>query len=473
MLENGKISEAEYREARSAPLVLNVQRWSNNIAPYFVEDVRLYLERKYGAEAVHEKGLRVYTTLNVQQQQIAEKALQEGLRVYDKRHGWRGPEENILKNPPTLPSGLLATLETYTHPDWRTPLDPGELVHGLVIDVKPDHALVRFGEQTARVVPGDYAWTGRSFPPASFTTGDVDLFLVKEIKGETLHVTLDQHPQVQGALIAIENSSGAIKAMVGGYDFEESKFNRARQAARQAGSSFKVYVYAQALLDGARPFDTIVDEPLSFPSASGPWSPHNYDGKYLGTITLLHALAESRNIPAVRLLARVGVDKVIKLCRKFRADFAAGGESAARPGRLGPDAARTHFRLQHLPRRRRAHRAAARRARHQLRRPPHRRFPAGSHRRPARRPSPGWRLPCCARSSISGTATLAKALAESIRWRARPAPPTTSAMAGSKALPLHSPAASGWATTIIAPWGTRKKARAWRCPSGCSSWSQC
>ncbi|MGA2632326.1 MAG: PBP1A family penicillin-binding protein [Terriglobia bacterium] len=317
MLENGKISEAEYREARSAPLVLNVQRWNNNIAPYFVEDVRLYLERKYGAEAVHEKGLRVYTTLNVHQQQIAEKALQEGLRVYDKRHGWRGPEENIVKDPPTLPSGLLATLGTYTHPDWRTPLDPGQLVHGLVIDVKPDHALVRFGEQTARVVPGDYAWTGQKLPAGVFQTGDVDLFLVKEIKGETLHVALDQHPQVQGAVLAIENSSGAIKAMVGGYDFEESKFNRARQAARQAGSSFKVYVYAQALLDGARPFDTIVDEPLSFPSASGPWSPHNYDGKYLGTITLLHALAESRNIPAVRLLERVGVDKVIKLCRSF------------------------------------------------------------------------------------------------------------------------------------------------------------
>lgn len=317
MRENSKISEAEYRQARSASLVLNVQRWSNNIAPYFVEDVRLFLERKYGAEAVHEKGLRVYTTLNVRQQQIAEKALQDGLRAYDKRHGWRGPEANILKNPPTLPSGLLATLETYTHPDWRAPLEPGQLAHGLVIDVKPDHALVRFGEQTARVVPGDYAWTGQKLPAAVFETGDVDLFLVRELKGEAVRVALDQRPQAQGALVAIENSSGAVKAMVGGYDFEESKFNRARQASRQAGSSFKVYVFAQALLEGARPFDTIVDEPLSFPSASGPWSPHNYDGKYMGTITLLHALAESRNIPAVKLLERVGVDKVIKLCRSF------------------------------------------------------------------------------------------------------------------------------------------------------------
>ena len=317
MRENGKISEATYRQARSAPLDLNIQRWSNNIAPYFVEDVRLFLEKKYGAETVHEKGLRVYTTLNVKLQSYAEQALESGLRVYDKRHGWRGPEANILKDPPTNPNGLLATLDTYTHPDWHGPLEPGGLLHGLVLDVKPDHALVRVGELTARVISADFAWTGKKLPNEIFAPGDVDLFEVKEIKGQTLHLTLAQRPQVQGALVVISNPSGAIRAMVGGYDFDESKFNRARQAERQSGSSFKIYVYAQALLDGASPFDTIVDAPISYPSSSGLWSPHNYDNKYLGTITLLHALAESRNIPAVRLLAGIGVDKVIKLCRKF------------------------------------------------------------------------------------------------------------------------------------------------------------
>jgi penicillin-binding protein 1A len=166
-------------------------------------------------------------------------------------------------------------------------------------------------------VPADFAWTGKSSPFEVFTSGDVDLFLIKEVKGQTLRVALDQRPVVQGALLAIENSTGAIKAMVGGYDFEESKFNRARQAARQAGSSFKPYLYAAVLLEGASPFDTIPDAPVSFPSPSGVWSPHNYDDKFEGTITLLHALAESRNVPAVRLLARVGVDKLIKLCRKF------------------------------------------------------------------------------------------------------------------------------------------------------------
>ena len=317
MLENGKITEEQFRQAKATPLNLNIQRWTNTLAPYFVEDVRLFLEKKYGAEAVHEKGLRVYTTLDASLQRQAEQAVENGLRTYDKRHGWRGPEQNIIKDPPTLPSGLLATLETYTHPDWRKPVEAGALLHGLVIDVKADSAMVRFGELTARLTRPDFAWTGKTSAFEVFTSGDVDLFQVKEIKGPTLHVTLDQRPEVQGALVAIENSTGAIKALVGGYDFEESKFNRARQAERQSGSSFKVYVYAAALLDGASPFDTILDAPVSFPSASGVWSPHNYDNKFLGDITLLHALAESRNVPAVRLISRVGVDKVIKLCRRF------------------------------------------------------------------------------------------------------------------------------------------------------------
>ncbi|MGD0698204.1 MAG: PBP1A family penicillin-binding protein [Terriglobia bacterium] len=317
MLENGKITPAQYQEAKAAPLGLNLQRWNNNTAPYFVEEVRQFLEKKYGPEAVQEKGLRVYTTLNLELQSIAEKALRQGLHDDDKRRGWRGPEENILKTPVNLPDGSPVTLETYTNDDWKKPFEAGSRVHGLVMEVKPKGAMVRFGETTTLVAPADSAWTKKTTPQEVFLPGDVDLFFVKEIKAKTVHVTLDQKPDVQGALVAIDNASGAIKAMVGGYDFDESKFNRAVQAERQVGSSFKVYVYAQALMDGMSPFNTIVDSPISFPSAQGPWAPHNYDNKYEGTITLLHALAESRNIPAVKLLEKVGVDKVIKLCRKF------------------------------------------------------------------------------------------------------------------------------------------------------------
>jgi penicillin-binding protein 1A len=317
MLENGKISLEQYRDAASAPLGLNIQKWNYTVAPYFVEEVRQFLEKKYGPEAVDERGLRVYTTLDINTQKLAQEALQEGLRDDDKRRGWRGPEKNILKNPITLPNGVPLTLETYTDSDWKQAFQPGDLVHGLVMQVAADHALVRFGDLTARVTPPDFAWTHKTQTLDLFAPGDVDLFQIKEIKGSKLHVTLDQYPTVQGAILVIDNATGAIRAMVGGYDWNESKYNRAIQAERQVGSSFKVYVYSQALLDGASPFDTILDAPVGYNTSSGWWAPHNYDEKYEGNITLLHALAESRNVPAVKLLAKIGVDSVIRLCRKF------------------------------------------------------------------------------------------------------------------------------------------------------------
>ena len=317
MLDNGKITNAQYEEAKAAPLGLHVQPWSKNIAPYFVDEVREFLEKRYGSETVQAKGLRVYTTLNVHLQELAVEALRRGLHDDDKRRSWRGPEQNIVNNPPVLTGGSRVTLVTYTDDDWKKPFLVGSWMRGLVTEVKPGYALVRFGTLSARVTPADFSWTQRTSPAEIFSVGDIDLFAIKELKGKVLHVTLDQVPDVQGAVIVIDNQTGAIKGMVGGYDYAESKYNRAVQAERQVGSSFKVYVYSQALLDGANPFDTIEDRPVGYPTSSGWWSPHNYDNKFEGTITLLHALAESRNVPAVRLLARVGVDKVIKLCRKF------------------------------------------------------------------------------------------------------------------------------------------------------------
>ncbi len=317
MAETGAISSAQLREAMAAPLGLNIQRWNYTVAPYFVEEVRQFLERKYGPETVREKGLRVYTSLNVSLQDLAEQTLRKGLRNDDKRRGWRGPERNILKEHLLTAGGMPVTLETYVDDDWKRRLAPEELVHGLVMDVKPDFAVVRFGNVTARITPPDFAWTQKMLAPDVFSPGDVDLFQIKEVKGTNAVAALDQKPDVQGAMLAIDNTTGDVKAMVGGYDWNESKFNRAVQAERQVGSSFKVYVYSQAVMDGTSPFDTVVDAPVSYHTSSGIWAPHNYDDKFEGTITVLHALAESRNVPAVRTLARIGVDKVIKLCRKF------------------------------------------------------------------------------------------------------------------------------------------------------------
>lgn len=317
MLDNGKITRAEYRAARAAPLGLNIQHWNNNVAPYLVEDVRESLEKKYGAETVEQKGLKVYTTVDLKLQRLAEESLRQGLRNDDKSRGWRGPEKNILRNEATDADGQPLTLESYADDDWHGEPEPGSLEHGLVMSVNSEGAVVRFGKATARLTPADFAWTKKADAHDVFLSGDVDLFLIKSVKGRTVQAKLDQVPDVQGAMLVIDNQTGAIRAMVGGYDFNTSKFNRAVQAERQVGSSFKVYVYSQAFLDGMKPFDTVVDSPISFPSSAGVWAPHNYDNKFEGSINLIRALAESRNVPAVRLLAHVGVDQVIKLCRRF------------------------------------------------------------------------------------------------------------------------------------------------------------
>src|SRR6201987_4164870 len=140
---------------------------------------------------------------------------------------------------------------------------------------------------------------------------------VREISGDTAKVDLEHEPGPQSALVAIDNGSGEVKAMVGGYSFEDSKFNRATQAQRQVGSSFKVYVYAAALEKGFTPFDTILDAPFTVMSGGQPYSPHNYDERYEGMITLRRALAGSRNVPAVRLADKIGINDVIEVARRF------------------------------------------------------------------------------------------------------------------------------------------------------------
>ncbi len=313
MLNNGKINAEEYRKALTAPLGLHVQKWNEEKAPYFIDYVRQFLLDKYGAQEVNTGGLRVYTTLDPRLQEIALRTLRAGLRADDKRRGWRGPEKNILKHLIYSADGTPETLETYSDPDWGSPILPGSRINGLVMRVTDDYAVVRFEDLRAHLAPADFAWTKAATPASVFLPGDVDLFHITSITGDRVHATLDQYPSVQGAILVLDNKTGEIKAMVGGYEYARSQFNRAVEAERQVGSSFKPYVYSEALLEGWRPFDRILDEPVSY----GNWSPHDYDDKYEGSITLLRALAESRNVPAVRLLSRIGIDRVIRLCRQF------------------------------------------------------------------------------------------------------------------------------------------------------------
>ncbi len=306
----GKISLQQRREAQAQPLELNVQSARDSLAPYFVEEIRQYLERTYGTEAVHERGLRVYTTLNADMQRAANRAVLEGLHAYERRHGWRGNLPNILRD-------HRGTLENYDDDDWRGTIREGDYVNGLLLSVDEETATVKIGPYHAVLTQPDFAWTRRRTPRELLQPGDVTPFYIREITGDTVKVQLEQVPRPQAALAAIDNASGEIKAMVGGYSFRDSKFNRAVQAQRQVGSSFKPYLYAAALEAGFTPFDTILDAPLTATSGDRPYSPRNYDGKYEGVITLRRALAGSRNVPAVRLAQKVGIANVVAMTRRF------------------------------------------------------------------------------------------------------------------------------------------------------------
>jgi penicillin-binding protein 1A len=310
MLEEGKISGAEEEAAKKTPLGLHVQYPRNDLAPYFFEEVRKYLESTYGTEAVHERGLRVYTTLNIAMQRAANQSVRDGLHSYDRRHGWRGGLPNILRD-------NLGQLDSYEDEDWRHAIDKGSYVTGLVMAVGEKDATIKIGQYRAVLAPADFAWTGRKKPSELLKVGDLAQFAIKEIGESTVRVQLEQQPAPQGAMLAIDNPTGEIKAMVGGYSFEDSKFNRATQAYRQVGSSFKVYVYADALEKGATPFDTILDAPMTVMSGGVPYSPHNYDEKFEGNITLRRALAGSRNVPAVKLAEKVGIPSVVDVTRRF------------------------------------------------------------------------------------------------------------------------------------------------------------
>lgn len=310
MAEEGKITPAEEEAAKKTPLGLHVQYPRNDLAPYFFEEIRKHLESTYGSEAVHEGGLRVYTTLNIAMQRAANQAIRDGLHAYERRHGWRGNLPNVLRD-------NLGKLDTYEDDDWRHAIEKGAYVTGLVMQVDDKGALIKIGPYRAILSPPDFAWTGRKKPNELLKVGDLAQFSVQELHDSTARVQLEQQCGPQGAMVAIDNATGEIKAMVGGYSFEDSKFNRATQALRQVGSSFKVYVYADAVERGATPFDTVVDAPFTTISGGKPYSPHNYDEKFEGTITLRRALAGSRNVPAVKLAEKVGINSVVNMARRF------------------------------------------------------------------------------------------------------------------------------------------------------------
>jgi len=309
MLEDGKITAAQANDARSAPLGLHLAHDPNSLAPYFVEEIRRYLENKFGTDQVHEGGLKVYTSLDVEIQKAANQTVLDGLAAYERRHGWKGHLENVVVEGEVL--------DKYSHPDWDDEPEVGGYIHALVTSAGPGIATLKFGRYAAALGQPDVAWTQHKLADI-LKAGDICYVKILSLGANgAAKVSLEQDSGAQGALLAIDNTTGTIKAMVGGRDFNTSKFNRATQALRQVGSSFKPYVYTTVIDGGASPDDTILDEPISFDTPSGPYTPHNYDEKFEGIITLRRALAQSRNIPALKLASKVGIKSVIDYAERF------------------------------------------------------------------------------------------------------------------------------------------------------------
>ncbi|MDP9050512.1 MAG: PBP1A family penicillin-binding protein [Acidobacteriota bacterium] len=310
MLQDHKITAEQEQAAAAGPLGLNIEPPPNSVAPYFVEEVRRQLEKQFGAEEVHGAGLRVYTTLDLDLQLVANKAVLDGTAAYERRHGWKGHLENVIADGKDTAK--------YQHPDWNQAIEKGGYYHALVTEVSAEKALVKIGPMRAVMTPADWKWTQQISADKFLKTGDVVYVKLGGTSADgVMHAGLEQDSGAQASMMAVDNASGEVLAMVGGRDFALSQFNRATQSEREVGSSFKPYVYTTAIEAGAKPSDVIVDGPVSFYTPNGPYTPHNYEGDYKGSMTLLNAFAESRNIPALKLADKVGIRKVIEMAHRF------------------------------------------------------------------------------------------------------------------------------------------------------------
>ncbi len=315
MVDEGYISQAEADTAKQHPIIVRGQpQQPRSVAPYFVEEVRKHLEQRYGAKALYESGLSVKTTLDATLQEAANRAVERGLRQLDKRRGYRRPKRNVLAEG--------RTIDTFKDERWTRRMAVGDVVPAVVVALgKPAAgARLRIGNLHADLTPQGFAWTRRTTAGALFAAGDVievEITALDEASGSAT-VLLEQTPLVEGALVAIDNRTGQIRAMVGGWSFARSKFNRAVQAYRQLGSTFKPIVYTAAIDRGFTPASVIIDEPVSYPAGSGDlYSPHNYDHKFEGPVTIRHALEASRNVPAIRMMETIGPKNVLAYAKRF------------------------------------------------------------------------------------------------------------------------------------------------------------
>ncbi len=312
MAEEGFVTREAAEAAKAKPVVAaGDPSGGGSAAPYFLEEVRKYLEATYGAKALYEKGLTVRTGLDLKLQEAANAAVDRGLRRVDKRRGFRKPRRNVVAEGHTVAGFKIDR--------WSRKMAPGEIVPAVVRWVEGNAARVRIGDLNANLNAASLENWPRKGAIGTLTAGDLIEVELVDIEGDTATVLLEQTPIIEGALVAIDNHSGQVLAMVGGYSFSRSKFNRATQAYRQMGSTVKPILYTAAIDRGLTPTTILVDEPTTFDAGAGqpPYSPGNYDRKYLGTMTLRYALEQSRNIPAVKVMDMLGPSQVASYAKKF------------------------------------------------------------------------------------------------------------------------------------------------------------
>lgn len=324
MEEEGYIKKSEREKVAKQPLYLSSLRRGLEANNYFIEYVRKYIEEKYGEDTVYKGGLKVYTTLDRRMQIAAQKALQEGLRELDKRRGWRG----------TIEHKDIDVEKEMGSKDVNNPIITGgdEIASGLVLRVSEKDAVIKTRGIIGKLSINDAQWASTAIDPKTKKTntikgfnltkilrpGDVVKVKVKDVKGRNVYLALEQEPEVEGAVVAVEQSTGFIRTIVGGYDYTKSEFNRAIHARRQPGSAFKPIIYASAMDNGFTPASIINDEPVTYKGGpKGDWSPENYDHKHYGPTRLRDALAYSRNVVTVKLVDAIGVDKVIEFSRNI------------------------------------------------------------------------------------------------------------------------------------------------------------
>ena len=331
MAEDGIITEAQAQQARNTPLVIRGRGEADTVrADYFVEEVRREISTRYGENALYRGGLSVRTTLDSRLQEIADRALRRGLLAYDRRHGWRGPIARMDVSAPDWPARLAVVPRPAGFaPDW----------YGAVVlnlrggEGGESGAEIGFSDGSRGFIPfQEMQWARKHLenqrlgPPVR-QTADVlavgDIVAVEPVDGPSgpsrRLFGLRQIPNIGGAIVALDPHTGRVLAMTGGWSFELTQFNRATQALRQPGSSFKPFVYIAALENGFTPASLILDAPIVIDQGPGlaKWKPANYGHNFFGPSPLRVGVEQSRNLMTVRLAESMGIDKVVDIARRF------------------------------------------------------------------------------------------------------------------------------------------------------------